>query len=94
MAMYNPPHPGESLREDVLPAIGMTVTGLARHIGYSRGHLSSVLNEHAPITADLAYRLELAGIGSARVFLAAQAAYDLWQVQHREHPVIGRLAFA
>ena len=31
MPMYNPPHPGESLREDVLPAIGMSVSGLARH---------------------------------------------------------------
>lgn len=86
MAMYNPPHPGKSLREDVLPAIGMTVTALARHIGYSRGHLSTVLNERAPVTADLAYRLEeLEGIGSARVFLAAQ---------HREQPVIERLSFA
>ncbi len=94
MPMYNPPHPGESLREDVLPAIGLTVSALARHIGYSRGQLSTVLNCHAAITADLAHRLELAGIGSARVYLAAQAAYDLWQAEHREHPPIKRLVFA
>ena len=52
MAMHNPPHPGEALREDVLPAINMTVSGLARHIGYSRGQLSTVLNGRAAISAD------------------------------------------
>ena len=56
MPMYNPPHPGESLREDVLPAIGMSVSGLARHLGYSRGQLSTVLNGRAAISADLAYQ--------------------------------------
>ncbi|MNG90165.1 hypothetical protein D3C76_692930 [compost metagenome] len=94
MPMYNPPHPGESLREDVLPAIGMTVSGLARHLGYSRGQLSTVLNCRAAISADLAYRLELAGLGDARQYLAEQAAYDLWQAAHREHPLITRLALA
>jgi len=92
--MYDPPHPGVALRRQVLPALGMSVSALARHIGYSRGQLSTVLNGHAAITADLAYRLELAGIGTARVYLAAQAAYDLWQVEHREHPQIERLQFA
>ena len=94
MPMYDPPHPGEALREDVLPAIRMSVSGLARHIGYSRGQLSTVLNCRAAITADLAYRLELAGIGTARQFLAEQAAYDLWQAEHRAHPPIVRLQFA
>lgn len=36
MLLHNPPHPGEALREDVLPALQMTVAGLARHLGYSR----------------------------------------------------------
>ena len=94
MAMHNPPHPGEALREDVLPAINMTVSGLARHIGYSRGQLSTVLNGRAAISADLAHRLELACLGSARQYLAEQAAYDLWQAEHREHPPIARLQFA
>lgn len=91
MPMHNPPHPGEAIREDVLPAMKMTVSGLARHLGYSRGQLSTVLNGHAAITADLALRLELAGLGAARMYLAEQAAYDLWQARHREHPPIKRL---
>ncbi|UQS88689.1 HigA family addiction module antitoxin [Pseudomonas chlororaphis subsp. piscium] len=91
MSMHNPPHPGETLREDVLPAVGLSVAGLARHIGYSRGQLSTVINGHASISADLAHRLELAGLGSARMYLAEQAAYDLWQARQRPHPPIGRL---
>lgn len=91
MPMHNPPHPAESLREDVLPELKMSITALARHLAYSRGHLSTVLNERAPISATLAYRLELAGISTARQWLAEQAAYDLWQAEHREHPPIARL---
>lgn len=94
MPMFNPPHPGEALREDVLPALGLTVTALASHLRYSRGQLSTVLNGRAAISADLAWRLEMAGLGSARMYLAEQAAYDLWQAQHRDVPVITRLAVA
>jgi addiction module HigA family antidote len=94
MSMHNPPHPGESLREDVLPAIGMNVSSLARHLGYSRGQLSAVINGRAALSADLAYRLELAGLGAARQYLAEQAAYDLWQAAQREHPPICRLVLA
>jgi addiction module HigA family antidote len=94
MAMFNPPHPGEGLREDVLPALGLTVTSLARHIGYSRGQLSTVLNARAALSADLALRLELAGLGPATTWLAEQAAYDLWQARRRELPAITPLAVA
>lgn len=94
MAMFNPPHPGEGLREDILPALGLSITALAKHIGYSRVQLSTVLNGRAAVSADLAWRLEIAGLGSAKSYLAEQAAYDLWQAQHREIPPIGRLAVA
>lgn len=91
MVMHNPPHPGEAIREDVLPEIKLSVTALAKHLGYSRGQLSTVLHGHASITADLAWRLELAGLGKAHMWLGRQAAYDLWQAQHKELPVITRL---
>lgn len=38
MTMHNPPHPGEALREDVLPEMKLSVTALAKHLGYSRGN--------------------------------------------------------
>lgn len=93
MPLHDPPHPGEMLREDILPAISMSITALARHLGYSRGQLSTVMNGHAAISADLAHRLQLAGLGSARAWLAMQASHDLWQAEHHPHPPITRLRF-
>lgn len=66
----------------MLPEIKMTVTELAKYLGYSRGQLSNVLHCRAPISADLAWRLEMAGLGKAHMWLARQSAYDLWQA-HR-----------
>lgn len=92
MSMYDPPHPGEAVRLDVLPAIGLSITALAKHLGYSRIHFSAVLNGRAAISADLAHRLELAGLGRARQYLAEQVAYDLWQAKQHVHPPIRRLS--
>jgi antitoxin HigA-1 len=50
------------------------------------------MHGRAPISSDLAVRLERAGIGSARTWLAVQADYDLWQAEHREQPHIERFA--
>ncbi|NRH29977.1 HigA family addiction module antitoxin [Pseudomonas sp. MS19] len=83
MPMNNPPHPGEALREDVMPDLDMTAAELAKHLGYSLEQLSSVLSCRAPITADLAILLEAAGIGAAHIYLAEQSAYDLWQSRNR-----------
>lgn len=88
MTMHNPAHPGETLREDVLPALKLTTAKLAQHLSYSPYRLSRVLKCRAAIRADLAWRLELAGLGSARHWLAQQAAHDLWQAQQREVPRI------
>ncbi|MCL6692835.1 HigA family addiction module antitoxin [Pseudomonas sp. R3.Fl] len=92
MITPNPPHPGETLREDVLPALDISVTELARRLGFARETLSRVLHGRAPISPDLAVRLELAGIGTARTWLGVQADYDIWQARHREQPHIERFA--
>ncbi len=56
--MHNPPHPGETFREDVLPALDLTVTQAAKELGINRVTLSRVLNGKAGIRIDLALRLE------------------------------------
>lgn len=90
--MFNPPHPGETLLEDVLPALKISATELARRLGLARETLSRIMHGRAPISSDLAVRLERAGIGKARTWLAVQADYDLWQAEHREQPHIERFA--
>ena len=79
--MFNPPHPGETLREDIFPALGISVSEAANELGVSRPTLSRVLNGHAAISPVMALRIESwLGVehgGSASVWMAMQLAYDL-----------------
>ena len=81
MKMFNPPHPGLVLREDVLPELGLSVTDAAGQLGVSRVALSRVINGRAAISADMAIRFAQWLGGSAETWLRAQAQYDLWQVE-------------
>ena len=70
-------HPGELLREDVLPALGRTRTEIARLLGVSRQTLHAILTERAPVTPEMALRLgKLCGNGP-ELWLALQTRYDL-----------------
>ena len=79
MEMFDPPHPGASIREDCLEAVGLTVTAAAAQLGISRQSLSEVLNGRNGVSAEMALRLEKMGWGSAEGWLRNQATYDLWQ---------------
>ena len=57
--MFNPPHPGETLKEDILPALGLTVTQAAHQLGVTRTALSRVVNGRAGISPDMARRIEI-----------------------------------
>jgi addiction module HigA family antidote len=85
--MFNPPHPGLTLRDDVLPALGLSVTQAAEQLGVSRVALSRMINGRAAISPDMALRLEAwLGVergGDARVWMAQQSAYDMWQAEQR-----------
>ena len=90
MEMYNPPHPGEIIREDCLTPLGLSVTKAALWLGVSRQSLSEVLNGHNGVSAEMAIRLEKAGWSTAKAWLGAQVAYDLWQVRQREETITVR----
>lgn len=85
MLMHNPPHPGLTLRDDVLPALGLSVTDAASALDVSRVTLSRMLNGSAGISPEMALRLEKwLGTnrgGRADLWLAQQASYDLWQAR-------------
>lgn len=83
MRMHNPPHPGETLKEDVLPALGLTVTQAAEQLGVSRVAFSRVINGRAAISAELAIRLAQWLGGSAETWLRAQLQYDLWHAEQK-----------
>jgi addiction module HigA family antidote len=87
MEMFNPPHPGEILREECLKPLHLTVTAAAKGLGVSRGSLSELLNGHNGISADMAIRLEKAGFGSAESWLRNQLSHDLWQARRRARAI-------
>jgi len=70
-------HPGELLREDVMPALRRTRTEIARLLGVSRQTLHAILTERAPVTPEMALRLgKLCGNGPD-LWLALQSRFDL-----------------
>ncbi len=87
MKMHNPPHPGLTLRDDVLPALGLTVTEAAQQLNVARATLSRVINGRAAISPEMALRIEAwLGVergGEARLWIAEQSAYDMWQAEQR-----------
>jgi addiction module HigA family antidote len=84
--MYNPPHPGEILREDVLSEMGLSVTEAAKQIGVTRAALSRVLNGHAGISIEMALKIEKwLGVeqgGRAEIWAGMQLDHDMWQARH------------
>lgn len=94
--MYNPPHPGETLREDVLPALELTITEAAKQLGVTRAALSRVLNGKAALSPQMALRLEnwlgIENGGRADLWMTQQAAYDLWQARQEGMPTVQRAA--
>lgn len=96
--IYNPPHPGETLKDDVFPALVLSVTQAAAQLEVARPTLSKVLNARAAISPELALRLEVwLGVGNggrADLWLAQQAAYDLWQARQRTKLEIKPLSYS
>lgn len=73
-----PTHPGELLREDVLPATGKSKTEIAKMLGISRQHLHDILAERKPISAEVAVRFAKL-FGNQPIFwIRMQGAYDAW----------------
>lgn len=86
MAMHNPAHPGEILKELIIEPMGLTITDVAEHLNISRKTLSKVLNTRGSITPEMALRLELAFQKPlADHWLRLQAAYDLWHAREKSH---------
>ena len=76
LTMKNPSHPGAIIREDVIRPLGLTVTDAAKALGVARPTLSSLLNESAALSWEMAIRIEKAFGPKADHFMRIQFAYD------------------
>ena len=84
MPMKNPPHVGGLIRREVIEPIGLTVTEAAKALRVGRQALSSLLNEKASLTSDMALRVEKAFGPKMEHLMRMQLAYDLAQARNRE----------
>jgi addiction module HigA family antidote len=78
-----PTHPGAILREDVLPALNITITEAAKHLKITRQQLHRVLSEESSVSPEMALRLgKLCGNGPD-LWIRMQEAYDLWRARQK-----------
>ena len=89
--MYNPPHPGELLREYLG---SVPVVEAARRLRVARSTLSRLLNGRASFTAAMALRLSDAFETEPGVWLDLQQRYDLWHASRRKRPKVEKFSKA
>lgn len=78
-----PTHPGEILREDVLPALNLSVAETARQLRVTRQTLHRILSGRSGVSPEMAVRLgRFCGNGPG-LWLRMQQAHDLWHAEQR-----------
>ena len=79
--MRKPTHPGALLREDILPALNISQTGLAKRLGVSRLTVSELLHEKRALSPDMAMRLARLLNTTPESWLNMQQTLDLWELE-------------
>jgi len=87
-----PTHPGAVLREDVVPALNISVVEFARRLGISRGLLHAILAEKKPVSPETALRLGRLLDVSPESWSRMQLAYDIWHAENRIHADLAGIA--
>ena len=76
-----PTHPGELLRDDILPSMEYSKTQLAKMLGISRQHFYDIVNEKKPVSAPVAARFEKLFENGSLFWIRMQGAYDAWHAE-------------
>jgi len=85
--MFNPPHPGELIRTEIIEPLGLSVTAAAKILRVSRPALSSLLNGKADLSGDMALRIEKAFGPKMDTLMRMQSAYDIARTRRRESKI-------
>src|SRR5271167_3197644 len=86
-----PVHPGEIIKQDILPSLGLSVTAAARALGVSRQMLHDILAERRPLSAIMCLKVARLFGSSPEVWMRLQAAYDLKKAE-QDKKVMERVA--
>ena len=82
--MFDPPHPGETLKELYLDPLDLSISAAAQALNMTRSALSEIVNSRRSISPSVAIKLAKAFGGTAESWLHQQADFDLWQ-QHQTY---------
>ena len=86
-----PTHPGKILRDDVLPALDMSVSAAARALGVSRQTLHRILAGTSPVTPEMAVRLGKFCGNGPDLWASMQTKYDLWHAAKSMKSEVGAI---
>ena len=81
MAMHNPPHPGEFIRETYIEPFDISIRSLAENLDVAASTLARIVSESSAVSPEMALRLSKALGRSPESWLAMQDNYDLWQAR-------------
>ena len=82
--MKNPAHPGGFIKHEIIEPLELTVTAAAQALGVTRAALSTLLNERASLSPEMALRVEKAFGVSMDTLMRMQNSYDIAQTRKRE----------
>ena len=82
--MKNPAHPGGFIKFEIIEPLGLSVTSAAEVLGVTRATLSTLLNERAHLSPEMALRIEKAFGVSMDTLMRMQNSYDIAQARRRE----------
>lgn len=81
--MKAPAHPGSFIRHEIIEPLGLSVTGAAEVLGVTRATLSTLLNERAHLSPEMALRIEKAFGVSMDTLMRMQNSYDITETRKR-----------
>ena len=84
LRLKTPAHPGGFIRSEIIDPLDLSVTAAAAALGVTRATLSTLLNERAHLSPDMALRLEKAFGVSMDTLMRMQNSYDIAQARRRE----------
>jgi len=87
MPIMNPPHPGDFIRTEIIAPAGLSVTAAAAALQVSRPALSSLLNDKANLSGEMALRIEKAFGVRMDTLMRMQSSYDIAQTRKRENSI-------
>ena len=85
--MKSPAHPGGFIKHEIIEPLELSVTGAAQALGVTRAALSTLLNERASLSPEMALRMEKAFGVSMDTLMRMQNSFDIAQAHRREREI-------